>query len=239
MSAARPRGSLVVAVGVTAFVAAASVMATQEARRSGQPRREQLIGLIRERQAEVEQLERDVAELREDALDAGRRVSSRSAALASRQESVRALVGLVPVEGPGLEVALRDSDLVASGPAEQRALRVLDLDLQLVTNALWGAGAEAIAVNDQRLVSTSSIRAAGETITVNFRPLRPPYVIVAVGADREAFDRSAVAERFERWVDLFGFGFEVGEHERVEVPAYAGPTRLPTARPASGEQGGE
>ena len=59
--------------------------------------------------------------------------------------------------------------------------RVLDRDLQLVVNGLWAAGAEAIAVNGQRLSALSAIRGAGDAILVDFRPLSPPYSVLAVG----------------------------------------------------------
>src|SRR5882757_8029935 len=76
-------------------------------------------------------------------------------------------------------------------------------------SATSAAGAEAVGVNGQRLVATSPIRAAGETITVNFRPLVPPYKVEAIGADRKPFERSAVAQRFKQWVADYGLGFSV------------------------------
>ena len=54
-------------------------------------------------------------------------------------------------------------------------------DLQIIVNGLWGAGAEAIAINGQRLSSTAAIRFAGQAIIVDFRPLARPYVITALG----------------------------------------------------------
>ena len=59
--------------------------------------------------------------------------------------------------------------------------QVLSRDLQIVTNGLWQAGAEAIAINGRRLTSRSSIRFAGEAILVDYRPLSPPYVVSAIG----------------------------------------------------------
>lgn len=56
-----------------------------------------------------------------------------------------------------------------------------DSDLQLVVNALWQSGAEAVAINDQRLTNLSAIRAAGDAILVNDHPLTLPYTVQAVG----------------------------------------------------------
>ena len=86
-------------------------------------------------------------------------------------------------------------------------------------------------MNGQRLVATSPIRAAGETITVNFRPLVPPYEVEAIGADRKEFERSAVARRFRQWVEDYGLGFSVKTRSKIVVPAYAGTLQLSSARP--------
>ena len=75
------------------------------------------------------------------------------------------------------------------------------------------------------------IRAAGDTIVVNFRPLNPPYVITAIGARRADFAVSAIARRFERWRDLFGLGYAVTTKSKVRVPAYAGRVAVDRAQP--------
>lgn len=49
--------------------------------------------------------------------------------------------------------------------------RVLDMDLQILTDGLWQAGAEAISVNGHRLSALTAIRGAGEAITVDNRSL--------------------------------------------------------------------
>jgi uncharacterized protein YlxW (UPF0749 family) len=97
--------------------------------------------------------------------------------------------GEVAVSGPGLEVTLRDAPSSAATPAAGDPRqdpggelgRVLDRDVQIVVNGLWAAGAEAVAVNGQRLSSLSAIRSAGQAIFVDRRPLVPPYVIQAIG----------------------------------------------------------
>jgi len=109
--------------------------------------------------------------------------------LARRLEQLAALSGEVAVTGPGLEVTLQDAP--SSGPspvagdprqdAGGELGRVLDRDVQIVVNGLWAAGAEAVAVNGQRLSSLSAIRSAGQAIFVDRRPLVPPYVIQAIG----------------------------------------------------------
>ena len=78
-----------------------------------------------------------------------------------------------------------DDAATAAGRRPTRALdRVLDRDLQSVVNGLWAAGAEAVAVNGQRLTALSAIRSAGDAILVDYRPLTRPYVVVAIGDPR-------------------------------------------------------
>lgn len=229
----RIRASLAAVLAVVAFLTVVASSGIESARRQAESRRSGLVQLIRTRQQEVDDLGETLVNLRKDVLDARRRLSDRSEADARRVRGVGMRAGTLPMEGPGVVVTLSDSDREARDPAYRGALSVHDVDLQLVVNALWAAGAEAVAVNGQRLVATSPIRAAGETITVNFRPLVPPYEVRAIGADAKRFEASAVARRFERWVADLGLGFKVAEKKRVKVSGYLGTLQLSAARTAA------
>jgi uncharacterized protein YlxW (UPF0749 family) len=130
-------------------------------------------------------------------------------------------------------VTLAPSDRQPPSAEEAGAYQIHDSDLQLVVNALWASGAEAVAVNDSRLVATTPIRSAGATIVVNFRPLSPPFTVTAIGADRMAFEASDIAKRFHRWTSLFGLGFGVREAKLVKVPAFTGRVSIASASPGS------
>lgn len=84
-------------------------------------------------------------------------------------------VGTVPVTGPGIVVTLDDS------AATTATERIQDFDLQVLVNALWASGAEAIAIDGQRLSPSTAVRNAGEAVLVNLTPLSPPYVVEAIG----------------------------------------------------------
>jgi len=104
----------------------------------------------------------------------------------SSQASMLAALGVasgaVDVTGPGLTVTADDADASAvPGAKADPAGRILDIDLQYLVNGLWAAGAEAVSVNGQRLASTTSIRGAGQAITVDYRPMARPYVVEAIG----------------------------------------------------------
>jgi uncharacterized protein YlxW (UPF0749 family) len=237
----RIRASLAAVLVVVGFLTLVGARGVEDARRGTETRRASLVKLIRERQGEVDELGRTLVGLRTEVLSARRRISDQAASDARRVRGVQLQAGTVAMRGPGLQVTLSDSDREVDDPADRVALAVHDVDLQLVVNALWASGAEAMAVNGQRLVATSPIRAAGETITVNFRPLVPPYKIAAIGAAKDAFARTEVGERYRRFADDLGFGFKVEARRRLSVPAFLGTLQLTAAQagnePAPGAPG--
>lgn len=83
------------------------------------------------------------------------------------------------LSGPGAVVTVSDAPGAEAGSLN----RVLDRDLQDIVNALWREGARGIGIDDERLTARSAIRSAGEAILVNYRPLQPPYVVTALGAE--------------------------------------------------------
>ncbi|MGH3474954.1 MAG: DUF881 domain-containing protein [Aeromicrobium sp.] len=79
------------------------------------------------------------------------------------------------VQGPGIVIYTESSsDGLEAG-------RITDRDLQVLVNGLWYAGAEAVSVNDNRVGTLTSIRTAGDAITVNYRSISSPYTIIALG----------------------------------------------------------
>ena len=90
-----------------------------------------------------------------------------------------------PVHGPGLVVTLDDAQRDANGRFPRDAspddLVVHQQDIQAVLNALWSAGAEAIQMQDQRIIATSVPRCVGNTLLLNGRTYSPPYAITAIG----------------------------------------------------------
>jgi uncharacterized protein YlxW (UPF0749 family) len=232
------RASLAAVLALVGFLTLVASSGVKEAKRGGESRRAGLVKLIHTRQGEVDGLGKELVALRADVGAARRRLSATTADEARNLRDVQMWAGTTAMSGSGLEIRLADSRRAAKTEADRESLSVHDVDLQLVVNALWAAGGEAVAVNGQRLVSTSPIRAAGETITVNFRPLVPPYKVEAIGADRKQFESSAVAQRFRQWVDDYGLGFSIRSRSHVVVPAYAGTLQLSSARPADGTTGG-
>ena len=91
--------------------------------------------------------------------------------------------GLTNVIGPGIEITLSDSRNKPTNTNDiiNQANLVHDVDVMTVVNELRAAGAEAISVNDQRVVGSTPIRCVGPTVQVNGVPFASPFVIRAVG----------------------------------------------------------
>lgn len=224
-------------VGILGFLLVMSVLTGSAERERAAPRKAQLVALIDDRRSLVGDLDAAVETLRRDVSTAQQRASrddTLDRAAAREAATLAEQAGTVPLHGRGFVVSLAPSDRAPSAPEEAGAYDIHDSDLQLVVNALWAAGAEAVAINGSRLVATTPIRSAGGTIVVNFRPLTPPFRIDAVGGDQRRFEASDVARRFRRWTTLFGLGFSVRASEDVTVPGYAGRVSISSATPAEG-----
>ena len=75
------------------------------------------------------------------------------------------VAGAEAVTGPGIVIT------AAGSRDDAEAGRITDHDLQVLVNGLWYAGAEALSINDNRVGTLTSIRTAGDAITVNFRSI--------------------------------------------------------------------
>jgi uncharacterized protein YlxW (UPF0749 family) len=140
----------------------------------------------------------------------------------SNESNLQIFSGLSSVKGEGIEIVINDAAKTDSLESSDIELaRVYDSDLQLLVNALWASGAESIAINEDRLTSTSAIRSAGAAILVNYRPLLPPFVISAIG-DK---DLKARLTKHPDYIDLefvvktYGLGFNVSENKEITMIA--------------------
>jgi uncharacterized protein YlxW (UPF0749 family) len=175
----------------------------------------------------------DAQQARVDALRAEvERLRRAAGASGSAPGALLVVSGAVPVAGPGVRITLEDA-APERRSADPRLGRVLDVDLQGVVNGLWASGAEAVAVNGQRVTSLTAIRSAGEAILVNYRPLVPPYRVEAIGDGRELaarFASSPAGRGLDAAVAGYGLRVQTEPLDRLALPA--GPTQVSTARPA-------
>jgi uncharacterized protein YlxW (UPF0749 family) len=154
----------------------------------------------------------------------------------ARLRDLEAATGLAPVRGDGAQVSLADGDTPIDPLTGRRNNdgRVTDGDLQKAANGLWSAGAEAVAVNGQRLTSTSTIRQAGEAILVDFRPVTSPYEVVAIGPDEMAddFRKDYAGQFFKQLATRYGITFDVQRVDGVTLAA-ASELKLRFATPSA------
>lgn len=143
----------------------------------------------------------------------------------SRLTSLGVGTGADAARGPGIVIRAKDGPPLPDGENE-----IIDLDLQKLVNGLWLAGAEAISINGERLTALTAIRQGGAVITVNFRPVSPPYTLRVIG------DPDTLAARFsdtpagQWWSDLqslYGVDLQI---TNSEDPLTVPPARRSTLR---------
>jgi uncharacterized protein YlxW (UPF0749 family) len=149
--------------------------------------------------------------------------------------AARLATGLIAVRGPGAVVEIADSNRVVPPGDNPISYIVVVDDLRDIVAALWASGAEAMAINGERLVATSSIYGVGASILVNTAFLSPPFRVEAIGPD-ELHDRflahPAYLGRVARRIDAFGLEFASASQADLSLPAFIGTTRLRWAVPA-------
>jgi len=151
-------------------------------------------------------------------------------------ERIKMGAGVVAVEGPGIIVTIDDSKR-PSKPGENPNLYLIhDDDILKVINELWAAGAEAMSINEQRLIASSEIRCAGPTLSVNNSRYSPPYEVRVIGEPTTLENalkmRGGVVETLQFW----GIQVTIKTQEVVKVPAFKGTFRFEFAKPA--QEGG-
>lgn len=200
-------------------------------------RRVELVELIRIEQARNERLQARVEELASQIEAFEEDPPGDPQLIGELQEQIDALAvpaGITPVEGPGLVVRLTDSSLSESPSGDLNDLVIHEEDLQAVINALWAGGAEAIAVNGQRILATTAIRCVGNTLLLHGSVYSPPYVIAAIGDElsmHASLDRDPAVERFSQAVSDFQLGYSVRSVDELQLPGFEGVSAMSVARP--------
>ncbi|CAN5126967.1 DUF881 domain-containing protein [soil metagenome] len=219
-------GALLVGFALTAGLSAGRDVAQAQS-----ARKESLIDLVGLRQARFEELGAQLERLR-GRLEQTQESAAGVPRLQQLVDRLEAAVGLTPLTGPGAVLTLSDAEEGSCPAANTELCRIQDTDLQAAVNTLFGAGAEALAVNGERLIATTAIRNAGGAVLVNYRVLASPYVIEAVG-DPDALsagvEDSPFARDFADWTEGYGLGYGLEPVDELRLPAYIGSVRLRTA----------
>ncbi|MDJ0385983.1 DUF881 domain-containing protein [Streptomyces sp. G-G2] len=211
--------AMVVTLGAAQARVAAPVLAKE---------REELIARVQRADDHADGLEKDIERLRGDV--AGRQAAALEQHGGDQGQLVALLSGATEVRGPGVKLVVDDAKGSSTGggggPRESAGFsdtgRLRDRDMQRIVNGLWQAGAEAVAINGQRLTALSAIRAAGDAILVDNKPLAPPYEVLAVG------DKKRLGTQFQDSVDgqylhvlqqSYGIRSTLSPENEVRLPA--------------------
>ncbi len=234
-------GLVVVAIAL-GLLTTGAVMLLRTPQPSAAKAREVLVQQITERGAEVDRLRQanarvgqEIAGLQEAAL------AQEGTGLVEQLAADSLTAGLTPVTGPGLRVTLQDADVVDA--EKDPDSRVQDSDLQVIVNGLWAAGAEAIAVNGQRLTATTAIRSAGDAILVDVVPLIGPYSVEAIGDPQDlqtGLARTSAGQLLAVLQSNYGIPTSVSSQRKLSLAGAAAATvrsaRVPEGTPLGGDQ---
>ena len=143
--------------------------------------------------------------------------------LKSEIELTKETAGLTRVEGPGVVIIVTDGTRELIENEDPNMVLVHDIDIRAMVDDLRNAGAEAIAINGQRVVfNKSNIQCTGPTIKINDQVFAPPYVIEAIG-DRKFLESAINAPgSFSESLRSWGVFVEVNTSISVTIPAYEG-----------------
>ncbi len=140
---------------------------------------------------------------------------------------LRLRVGVTSVEGPGIVITLDDTKAGKANRAmhptvNPSALLIHDVDLMTLVNELREAGAEAIAINDQRVAGSTAIRSVGPVIHVNGRPVSTPFVIRAIGKTDVLYGAMNLPYGLIDQLRPLGINISMVKKEKITIPAIVG-----------------
>lgn len=141
--------------------------------------------------------------------------------LSKELENDNILLGYSEVSGQGIIITLKDASTdTVKGNASDYVVH--DGDLLEVVNALKNAGAEAISVNDQRIVNTTAITCAGNIIKINDEKVGSPFKIKAIGLTEKLNGALTMPGGYLELLENDGVQVKVEEAKNVTIPKYNG-----------------
>jgi len=201
-------------------------------------RNEQLVDLVQKLEDQRDGLIQEITTLREQISqyeESATREKSISEGMLKEVNRLKLWAGLLPVSGPGIVVTLDDSKKKPNSGANPENYLIHDYDLREIVNELWASGAEAIAINNQRIVVSSEIRCVGPTILVNGIRLSPTYVVKAIG-DADSLIKAltmpgGIISALNYISKEFGIILKLERKEKIDLPSYEGSISLKYGKP--------
>jgi uncharacterized protein YlxW (UPF0749 family) len=220
--------TLGIALLALGFLIAAQLSAERPRIRYTTQERSPLVETALELQRQQDQLKAEVVALRNQLAileQQGQGTTELVRELNRELEEARIAAGLLPLTGTGIVLRLSDSNLPVPDGANQADYLVTGRDIRTVIDELWLAGAEAIAVNAERVTISTGVVDIGRSILLNSAYLAPPYQIAAIGPP-DIIDQLGLSQGWREFVQTrqgtFGIDISFAEPEAVEVPEFAG-----------------
>jgi len=144
--------------------------------------------------------------------------------LQARIGELKKVAGLNERTGDGVLITLDDARSASAAKDVEKSI-CHNTDLTDIVNQAWRGGAEAIAINDERIVGSSSIYCVGSTIMVNGTLMSPPFSVVVIGSPNDllaTYDDPAQLRDIKQRRDVYGLGFRVSRASAMHVPPYRG-----------------
>ncbi|SED12424.1 Uncharacterized conserved protein YlxW, UPF0749 family [Nocardioides exalbidus] len=219
-SRGRPHWASLVAIGALGVMAAIVAAQTDREAAVNELSRAALVQQIEARRDEVRSLQHDVGELTRSNAAAASNSTTVQGQLDDIDNRVRRAelnTGFSVVHGPGVRIT------VDNRPGVDVNGEIRDEDLAILVDGLFEAGAEAIAINDQRINALGGIRNTSRAIHVNGRPVNAPYVVSAIGDPKTLQARLLQTSEGQEWFAL------VNGLDFVYTPQNVDDIRLPAA----------
>lgn len=183
-------------------------------------RAEDLVVMLRDSEQAKQDLTQQVAALR-------RRLNERG----PQGYSGTGSMDNVALTGPGLVVTVNDSAKALQKGEDPNISIVHNDDLLRVVNELRSAGAEAIAINGQRMTATSEIACAGSTILVNKTRLAPPFILKAIGNPDTMASALEMRGGIVEYLQFYGIQVKISKKSDVLIPMFTGSGLFKYAKP--------
>ncbi|KUK83623.1 MAG: hypothetical protein XD97_0136 [Pelotomaculum thermopropionicum] len=193
---------------------------------------------------EKKQLIEDLAQLQKEVADLSAKLEQVNLGQTQAKEvfkeeldKMKCCAGLVPLSGPGVKVIIKgNSPEQEISEVNPNSNLITDLDILKIVNELFSAGAEAVAVNGQRILAVSEIRLAGNHININAVPISAPYHVFAVGDGGVLKSRLEIKEGLVELLRSTGISVVVEEVQHLMIPGYTGQIYFQYAAPVQNEK---
>ncbi len=198
----------------------------------------ELADIMKDLQSENDRSAQRITDLQKQLNELERKSASTSGEvrdLTQRLAVLRTRAGLTQVSGSGVVVTLNDSTRTPTLSDDATYFVIHDGYLRSVVNLMRRYGATAISINEQRVLSDSSIVCAGPIILVNSSKMSPPYVITALGNPdmlANSISQDVFFKVLEAYRDQFSITCSLEKKTSVTVPASLGASAFKYAKGA-------